>query len=407
MIHAAKLWHGLVALVEEHQSVLREVVEQGRRRFTGQAAGKVPGIVFDAVAIAHLLHNLEVKHGALAEPLGFEQLTLLPELAEPPLELIQDTLKGPLALVGGHHVVRPGVNRQPVVSPLDLAKERVDLAEGLDLLAPHCDPVSVILIGGEDFDHVAAHPEVSTPEVDVVALVLDLDQPAQDVLAADLLPFLEQEQHPVIGFGRAKAVNATDARDNQAVAAFEKRAGGGHAQLVQLVVDRRLFLDINVACGNVSLRLIIIVVADEVLHRVVGEEVAELVVELRGQGLVMGQHQSGPVHGLDHLGHGESLARARHSEQHLVLLAVLHSAKELLDCHGLVTAGLVVGTQLKVHGPTVYFVPIGQVSNQVSNYGGRLLAIIATTPNPWPVRAKIAEVQPGHALDVWRSDEES
>jgi hypothetical protein len=57
------------------------------------------------------------------------------------------------------------------------------------------------------------------------------------------------------------------------------------AQPVDLVVDRRVLLDIEVLGGDVGLGLVVVVVGDEVLDPVVREELAELVAELRRQRL--------------------------------------------------------------------------------------------------------------------------
>ena len=57
-----------------------------------------------------------------------------------------------------------------------------------------------------------------------------------------------------------------------AVAALEEGAGGGEAELVELLVDGGLLLDEEVAGGDVGLGLVVVVVGDEVLDRVVGEE---------------------------------------------------------------------------------------------------------------------------------------
>ena len=63
---------------------------------------------------------------------------------------------------------------------LDLAAQRIDLADRLDLVAEELDADRrLLLVRGEDLDDVAAHAERAAVEVDVVALVLDVDEPAQ------------------------------------------------------------------------------------------------------------------------------------------------------------------------------------------------------------------------------------
>ena len=126
-------------------------------------------------------------------------------------------------------------------------------------------------------------------------------------------------------------------------------ARGRKAQLVELLVDGGFLLDVEVAGGDVGFGLVVVVVADEVFDGVAGEELLELVVELGGERLVVGQDERGPVGLLDDLGHGEGFAGAGDAEQHLVLLAGGEPFDELFDGAGLVASGLVGGDQLKIH----------------------------------------------------------
>ena len=106
---------------------------------------------------------------------------------------------------------------------------------------------------------------------------------------------------------------------------------GGQPQLVQLVVDGRFFLDIKIGCRNVGFWLVIVVVGDEVFDRIVRKETLELVVELRGQGLVVGQNERGAIGCLNDFGHGKSLAGAGYAKQNLVLLTVENAARQGFD----------------------------------------------------------------------------
>ena len=108
--------------------------------------------------------------------------------------------------------------------------------------------------------------------------------------------------------------------DDDDVVALQQRPRRRVAHAVDLLVDRAVLLDVGVGARDVGLGLVVVVVGDEVLDRVVREEALELAVELGGQGLVGRQDQRRALRRLDHLGHGEGLARAGDAEQHLVAL---------------------------------------------------------------------------------------
>ena len=224
--------------------------------------------------------------------------------------------------------MRLGIDRQAHVLLLHRAEQGIDLRQRLDLVAPQLDAVGVVVVGGKDLDDVAAHAKGPAPEIAFGALVENLDQLADDVVALDLLSLLQEQQHAVIGFRRSQAVDAAHGGDDDAVAALEQRFGGRQPQLVELVVDGRFLLDVDVARRNVGLRLVVVVIGDEILDGVVREERLELVIQLRRQRLVVRQNQRRAVDLLDDLGHRVGLARAGHAEQHLVLFAIVDAARQ-------------------------------------------------------------------------------
>ena len=93
------------------------------------------------------------------------------------------------------------------------------------------------------------------------------------------------------------------------------------AQPVDVVVPGRVLLDVEVGLRDVRLGLVVVVVRDEVLDRVVREELAELVAELGGERLVVRDHERRPADLLDDPRHRRGLAGAGRAEQRLVALA--------------------------------------------------------------------------------------
>ncbi len=224
----------------------------------------------------------------------------------------------------------------------------VDLGDAVDLVAEHLESNRVVLVCGKHLDDVASHAEVASLEIIVPAGKLHLDKAAQDIIAPDLLAFFQEEEHAVISFRRTQAVDAGDAGDDDAVTPFEERTGRGVSQAVNLVIDERVLFDVGIRGCDVGFRLVIIVVGNEILHRVFREEPSEFPVELGRQGLVVRQNQGRPPESFDDLCHGKGLARPGDAQQHLVLLAVLDPLGQPFDGGGLVAARLEASAYLEL-----------------------------------------------------------
>ena len=231
-----------------------------------------------------------------SQPLALEQLALLRQQLEPLLELLADGLdRAPHGLVG-RRVVRRREDHRAVHLALDAAAQRIDLGHRLDLVAAPLDADrGVGLVGREHLDGVAAHAERAAVEVDVVALVLHLDQPAQHAVAVDRGPDVDLAGHRRVGLARADAVDARHRGDDDHVAPRQQRERRRVAHPIDLLVDDRVLLDERVGRRDVGLGLVVVVVADEVVDRVVGEQLLELAVELRREDLVVRDDQRRPL----------------------------------------------------------------------------------------------------------------
>ena len=120
-------------------------------------------------------------------------------------------------------------------------------------------------------------------------------------------PSLGEGHGDVILFG-SDAVNAADGGNDDAIAALKQGAGGGMAHTVNLLVNRTVLFDVGVGTRDISLGLVIIVIADEIFDRVIREEGFEFAVELRGEGFVQRQYRRGALHLPDDMRRDEGLA---------------------------------------------------------------------------------------------------
>ena len=173
------------------------------------------------------------------------------------------------------------------------------------------------------------------------------DELAQQLVAVDLVADPEPD-HPVdVLLRRAQAVDAGHRGDDDDVAPGQQRVGRAVPQPLDLVVDRGVLLDVGVRLRDVRLGLVVVVVGDEVLDGVVGQQLAELVGELGGQGLVGRHDQRRPLHLLDQPGRRRGLAGAGGAEQDDVLLPRLDPRGELVDRRRLVARGRELGDHLE------------------------------------------------------------
>ncbi len=200
-----------------------------------------------------------------------------------------------------------------------LAGQRVDLHDPLDLVPEELDAYDEVVVRRLELERVASHAEPSAREGLVVALVLQVDELAKDAVPAVLPADSEPDDGGAVVDRRAEAVDAADGRHDDDVPPLEQGLRGRVPELVDLVVAARVLLDVRVAAGQVRLGLVVVEVRDEILDGVLGEELAELAVQLGGQCLVVGQHQRGLLVPFDGPRQRGGLPGAGRSQQGLVL----------------------------------------------------------------------------------------
>ena len=218
-----QLRHRDVALVDDEQVVLREVVEQRVRRFVVHAAVDVHRVVLDAVAVADLLDHLEVVLGAHAQPLCLEQLAVGLEPRQALLELGFDADDGFAHDFVAGDIVRGGKHGEVRELAHLLAGERVDDGDALDLVAEQLDARDHLFVRGMHFDGVAPHSEPAPSEGGVIALVLHVDELTEQRALIALFADRNHEKLAAVLVGIAHAVDARHRRHDDDVSAGEQR----------------------------------------------------------------------------------------------------------------------------------------------------------------------------------------
>ena len=244
-------------------------------------------VVLHPCARPRFAHHLEVEVGPLPQALRLEQSARVLELLQAVDELGLDVLDRLEQLLAGRDEMPGRVDVHLVTLGEHLAREGVQLRDALHVVAEELHAHRELLVRRLDLEGVAADPELSAHEIGVRALVLNVHEMPQDRVAADSLAPLQTNGDRAIVHRRAEAIDARDRRDDDHVAPLEERPRRRVPHAVDLLVARAVLLDVGVAPGDVRLGLVVVVVRDEVLNGVLGEELLELAVELRGQCLVV------------------------------------------------------------------------------------------------------------------------
>ena len=211
--------------------------------------------------------------------------------------------------VAGRDVMALGIDGDARQLAGHLAGEGIEQADGLDLLVEQFHPHRLgVGIRRIDVDDLTAHPVGSAAQFHVVAAVLQLGETAQQLALIDEFAPGQMQHHAEVGLGVTQTVDARHRGNDHYVAPLHQRLGGGESHLLDMLVDGGILLDIGIRGRHIGLRLIIVIIRNEVFHGVVREELPHLAVELGRQGLVGGQDQGRSLHLQDDIGDGEGLA---------------------------------------------------------------------------------------------------
>ena len=85
------------------------------------------------------------------------------------------------------------------------------------------------------------------------------------------------------------------------------------AKFVNFIIYGRVFFDIGVAPGNISLGLIIVLIGHKIFNRIFGEEFSKLRTQLCGEGFVVSENQRRAIDISDNIRHSKGLARTRNT----------------------------------------------------------------------------------------------
>ena len=187
------LWYGHVALVDDEEEVIREVVEETEGALTRLATIEVTGVVLDTRAVAQLADHLQIIGRALVEALGFEGTALVLQLLYTLTEVDVDLPDGGVDLLLRRDEEVGGVDDESCHRPVFSTALWVEGGDALDLVVPEGHAVRHTVEAfdrGEDIDGIALDTEVAWGEGQAVVDVVIEDQVTLQLLLTVALSLL-------------------------------------------------------------------------------------------------------------------------------------------------------------------------------------------------------------------------
>ncbi|NJO84651.1 MAG: 4Fe-4S dicluster domain-containing protein [Blastochloris sp.] len=137
----------------------------------------------------------------------FELLALLLKLLHPLDQFILNIGNGKAQLVFGGNKVLGRVNINRCAFGQDFARQRVDIHNALDLVAPEGHPQRRFAVGGHDVERITTHTERSPLEVHIFAVKLQVNQLAQQLVTVAYLTNAQRDSNLPVVLRRSQAVN--------------------------------------------------------------------------------------------------------------------------------------------------------------------------------------------------------
>ena len=192
-VHRPDLRQGDMALVYECDEIIREIVDEAERPFSGGAAVKISGIVLDTRTIAHLLDHLEVIFHPLLESLCLKRLAYALEILHLLYQVVLDEadcldcllFRGDevLCRVDGHLVqvfyYGPG--------------HRIYQGDPLHLIPEELYPHRFVGAAEEYVEGVAPYPERASLEISLGTAVESVDQMVHQPCHAPFFAFADRD----------------------------------------------------------------------------------------------------------------------------------------------------------------------------------------------------------------------
>ena len=103
------------------------------------------------------------------------------------------------------------------------------------------------------------------------------------------------------------------------------------SQVVDFVVDGRILFNVGIGRWNISLRLIIVIIAYKILYGILRKDFAKFRTELCCKGFIVRNHQRGFLHFFNDIGYRKGFPRSGNAQKRLVAVSAVDRVNQRVD----------------------------------------------------------------------------
>ena len=330
-----------MALINEAQEIGWEIINERIGRLTWLTTIKMARIVFNTRTKSHGLNHLKIIGCAHFQTLRFKKLSLFIELGKTILQFILNGLNRALQRRTRSNVMRSRPNGQRFEGIQHFTGDIVDLRDFLDLVAPEFHANRIVRIGRKHIERIATHAERTALQFVIIAVILNVDELSNKLVAILLDLFIQEHRHTRIIHRRTNTIDAGNRGNNDYITTGKKLGGCCMTQFLHFLINGGILFDKGIRGRHIRFRLIVIVVTDKIHHRIVWEKFLQLGSQLRRKRFIGSQHKGWLLHSLNGFSHGVGFARTRHAQQGLITHTRFDIPGKLFNGLGLVACRLV------------------------------------------------------------------
>ena len=162
---------------------------------------------------------------------------------------------------------------------MNLPGQRIKLCDPIDLISEKLHP-DRILKGRyrNDLQHIALHPESTTPKIHIISHVLNIDQLPDHIIPVLVHTRAQRNHHFPVIIRITNPIDTGYRRYYDHIPPLNQCSSRTVSQLIDFIIDCRILRNIGICRWHICLRLIIIIIGNKILHRIMWEECLKLTV---------------------------------------------------------------------------------------------------------------------------------